>query len=331
MKKQLVITLLLALNSAAYAKVADVVSTNAAVTPVINASEVTNINFNGTVPATFTGALDPDDSTFNRTFDDCTGLSGTGTAVAFDTVNITNTSGSAGSITLAMQAPGGACPTTIDPFLLVYSTFNPATPLTGCLTGNDDFNSTNCSSVTFPIAAGQTRTVVTTSFPNATNTAGQFAYEINFAGTTGTPGGGATITPAPVPTATAIVIPTRTLPVASATASFTLSASAASATTCATTSAGYAVAPATLTTLPTGTAVPFTVTQSSTAAGTYLGAVTCTNAVGATPASVVYNYTHTVNAVVVPAIPVPALNSLGALALLAGFGMLGIFAMRRSS
>jgi hypothetical protein len=326
MKKQLVIALILALSSAAHAKVVDVVSTNAAVAPVINASEVTNINFNGTAPATFTGALDPDDSTFNRPVS-CTGLSGVGTAVAFDTINITNTSGSPGNITVFSEETAGACGT-IDSFFGLYSTFTPATPLAGCLAVDDDAGVGNCSQLVFPLLAGETRTVVVTAFDNAALATGLFPYQINFTGTTGTPGGGAIITPVPVPTATAIVIPARTLPVASATASFTLSASAASATTCATTNAGYAVAPATLTTLPTGTAVPFTVTQNSTAAGTYLGTVTCTNAAGATPASVVYNYTHTVTVVIAP---VPALNRLGALVLLTGFGLLGIFAMRRFS
>jgi hypothetical protein len=154
--------------------------------------------------------------------------------------------------------------------------------------------------------------------------------------TAGGAGGGPTITPVPVPAAAATpaVIAARTLPVASATSTFTLSASAASSTTCATTSAGYSVAPSVSTVLPAATAVTFTVTQNSAAAGTFLGAVTCTNAAGATPASFVYNFTHTVNptvVVVAPLIPTPALNIWGALALLAGLGLFGAFAARRFS
>ncbi len=148
--------------------------------------------------------------------------------------------------------------------------------------------------------------------------------------------GGTTITPAPAPAAAATpaVILARTLPVASATSTFTLSASAASSTTCATTSAGYSVAPSVSTVLPAATAVTFTVTQNSAVAGTFLGAVTCTNAAGATPATFVYNFTHTVNRAVVvevPLIPTPALNIWGAMALLAGLGLFGAFAARRFS
>ncbi len=339
MKKQLTTALFLVLTSAAYAKVVDIVSTNAAIAPVINASEVTTISFNGTAPATFSGALDADDSTFNRP-STCTVLSGVGTEVPFDTVNITNTSGNPGSITIKSQLVGGAaCLDANDTFFALYSTFTAATPLVNCLAVNDDISggTNRCSQLTFAINAGESRTVVVTGFNNAADPDGLFPYEINFAGTTGTPGGGgATITPTPAPSAAAtpFVIPTRILPAASATASFSLSASAASSTTCATASAGYAVTPAALTPLPAATAVPFTVTQNSAVAGTYLGAVTCTNAAGATPTTFVYNFTHTVNAapvVVVPLIPTPALNLWGALALLAGFGLFGAFAVRRFS
>jgi hypothetical protein len=335
MKKLLTLALCFTLNGVAHAKVADVVSTNFAVAPVIDASEVTNINFNGTVPATFTGALDADDSTFNRPVS-CSGLSAVGTAVAYDLVNITNTSANPGTITVFSEESAGVC-AAIDSVFALYSAFTPATPLAGCLAVDDDTGVGNCSQLVFPLLAGESRTLVVTAFNNASAATGQFPYQINFAGTTGSGGGGgATITPVPVPSpaATPFVIPARTLPTASATVSFTLSASAASSTTCATTSVGYSVAPAALTTLPIATAVPFTVTQNSNAFGTFAGVVTCTNAAGATPASFVYNFTHTVIAapvVAVPLIPTPALNIWGALALLASLGLFGAFAVRRFS
>ena len=88
----------------------------------------------GGVPATFTAALDLDDSTFNRPVS-CGSLSGVGTAVAYDTITITNaSSGVANFIVFTSMVGGGACAGAPDTFLVVYdTTFNPASPLTGCL------------------------------------------------------------------------------------------------------------------------------------------------------------------------------------------------------
>lgn len=140
--------------------------------------------------------------------------------------------------------------------------------------------------------------------------------------------GGATIVPGTA--AGAVTIPPRTLPTASATALLSFTASAASSTTCVATGAGYSVAPSPLT-LPATTLASVTVTQNSTAAGTYTGTVTCTNAAGATPASFVYNFTHVVSGAPVVLVPTPALNLWGAFALLAGLGLFGAFAVRRFS
>jgi hypothetical protein len=186
----------------------DVEITGPGTPPIIRASEVTNISFNGAVPASFDGALDADDSTFNRPFS-CTSLSGTGTAVAYDLVNITNTSGSPGNIVIGARLPGGATcnANTPDTFFALYSTFNPATPLAGCLAVNDDFGGTFCSQLTFALAAGESRTVVTTAFDNASTADGLFPYGITFAGTTGTVGTGApaaiTLTKRAIPGTTA--------------------------------------------------------------------------------------------------------------------------------
>jgi Abnormal spindle-like microcephaly-assoc'd, ASPM-SPD-2-Hydin len=180
---------------AAQAKVADIEVNGAAVPPVIRASEVTNISFTGTVPATFTGALDADDSVFNRPTT-CAALSGVGTAVPFDTVNITNNSGNPGNIVIKSSLVGGAaCLDANDTFFVLYSTFNPATPLSTCLAVNDDISgATNrCSTLTFALNAGESRTVVVTGFNNAADATGLFPYEVSFAGTTGTGGGSAVL------------------------------------------------------------------------------------------------------------------------------------------
>ncbi len=192
MKKNLLVALALSLSAFVQAKEVDVSVLGPAVAPVIRASETTNINFNGMVPATFAGALDADDSTFNRPLT-CTSLSGVGTAVPFDIVNITNNSGSSGSITIKTQLVGGAaCGDANDSYMVLYSTFAPATPLANCLAINDDIAAAadRCSSLTFPLNAGEARTVVVTGFNNAADPDGLFTYEVNFAGTTGTPGGG---------------------------------------------------------------------------------------------------------------------------------------------
>lgn len=144
-------------------------------------------------------------------------------------------------------------------------------------------------------------------------------------------GGGVTVV-AGTP-AGAVTIPPRTLPTASATSTLSFTASAASTTTCVAAGAGYSVSPSPLS-LPAATAASVTVTQNSATAGTYAGTITCTNAAGATPASFVYDFTHDVIAapvVVGPAAAIPALNTLGSLALLAGLGLFGVFAVRRFS
>jgi Abnormal spindle-like microcephaly-assoc'd, ASPM-SPD-2-Hydin/IPTL-CTERM motif len=117
--------------------------------------------------------------------------------VPFDTVNITNNSGNPGNITITSQlVGGGACLDANDTFFALYSTFNPASPLTNCLAVNDDISgATNrCSTLTFAMNAGEARTVVVTGFNNATAASGLFPYEVSFAGTTGTGGGAGVLT-----------------------------------------------------------------------------------------------------------------------------------------
>ncbi len=174
-------------SSSAEAQKADTVRLGAAIAPIINASENTPINYMGGTPALFTGALDADDSTYNRALT-CGGLSGVGTAVPWDTITITNNSaGTANFVVFSSLVGGGACTDTNDTFFTLYNgTFNPASPLTNCLAVNDDISgATNrCSTLSFSIPVGQTRIVVVSGFNNAADPDGLFSYQINFTGTT---------------------------------------------------------------------------------------------------------------------------------------------------
>lgn len=171
--------------------------------PQIRASENTVVSYTGTVPTLFTGALDADDSTYNRPVS-CTTLSGVGTAVPHDTVTINNNSGgTANFVVTSTLVGGGACGDANDTFFTLYNgAFNPAAPLTNCAAVNDDISgSTNrCSTLSFSVPAGESRIVAVAGFNNATDPDGLFPYEINFIGTTGTGGtGNLTITPNAVP------------------------------------------------------------------------------------------------------------------------------------
>ncbi len=153
--------------------------------PVVRASENTIIDYAGGTPDTFTGALDADDSTYNRATT-CTALSGVGTAAAYDTITITNTNPGVADFVVTSSLPGGGtCGDANDTFFTLYSSFNPATPLANCLAVNDDISGSanRCSRLTFAVPPGDTRIVVVAGFNNASAPAGLFDYEINFGGT----------------------------------------------------------------------------------------------------------------------------------------------------
>ncbi len=171
----------------------DFPSRASAAPPQINASENTVINYTGAVPATFSGALDADDSTYNRPVS-CAALSGVGIAVAYDTVTINNPTGAAANVVVTGTAPGGGvCGNDRDTVFTLYdTTFNPASPLSNCLAVHDDIGgaSNRCSTLSFSVPAGGTRIVAVAGFNNAALATGQFAYEISFAGTATTCGTG---------------------------------------------------------------------------------------------------------------------------------------------
>lgn len=165
----------------------DFAAASPAAPPVINASEDTPINYLGGVPAGFTGALDADDSTYNRAVT-CSSLSGVGTAVPFDTITITNNSaGVASFVATSSLVGGGTCGDANDTFFTLYNgSFNPASALTNCLAVNDDIAGAGnrCSSLSFAVPVGETRIVVIAGFNNAASANGLFSYEIAFTGTT---------------------------------------------------------------------------------------------------------------------------------------------------
>lgn len=123
---------------------------------------------------------------------------------------------------------------------------------------------------------------------------------------------------------------TRTLPTSTSTSTLSFTTAGAPATVnCAATGTGYTVAPASLA-LAVGTPGTVTVTHTGTTAGSFPGVVTCTPAAPAAGGPFVYNYTTTVNAAAA-LVQAPALNSFGALLLLAGIGLFGAFSVRRFS
>jgi hypothetical protein len=145
--------------------------------PVPNASEDYPVSYpGGNPPAAVTGALDADDSAYNRLTANCGGASAVGTAVLYDTITVTYTGTGTGSITLTTT--GG------DTFLTAYNgTFNPAAPATNCVGSNDDTtgvpgNGSQLANVTF--TPGQTVIFVVSSFDNAD----QFSWTADFTGTT---------------------------------------------------------------------------------------------------------------------------------------------------
>ena len=147
-------------------------------------------------------------------------------------------------------------------------------------------------------------------------------------GTVGSPSAFVATTPSNTP-ATPIVL-TRTLPTTTSNSVLTFNVTGApGALTCTTSSPGYSVAPSPLN-LVVGTPGTVTVTHTGSTAGTFAGVVTCTGPAGSTGGPFTYNFSTVVNSAVV-LIPTQALNLWGALALLAGLGLFGAFAVRRFS
>jgi hypothetical protein len=96
--------------------------------------------------------------TYNRAFEDFSGLSGLGSAVNYQTLSFSVTA--SGSYSFVSDATGGW-----DNFLFLYGpTFNPAAALTNGLIANDDSSGIGHSGFTFSLTAGASYVVVTTGF-----------------------------------------------------------------------------------------------------------------------------------------------------------------------
>ena len=163
-------------------KPVDLPATGAPGSVFLGISENTNVSYTGPVPGPIVGALDVDDSTYNRLIGACGAPSGTGTAVSYDTITINNNSGAMANFVVGTSAVGDTSSCVLgDTYLFAYSpTFDPANPAANCVTGDDDGGVPPlCSRITFPMAAGQTTVVVVTSFGNDD----LFAYQVNFDGT----------------------------------------------------------------------------------------------------------------------------------------------------
>lgn len=173
------------LTAADSGKLPDLGHQGPAVPPAVRASEDTVINYAGGTPASFTGAIDADDSTYNRATT-CAALSSVGTAAGYDMITINNTGAGVANFVVASSLTGGAaCGDANDSFFTLYSTFNPASALTGCLAVSDDISgATNrCSQLSFAIPSGESRVLVVTGYNNAADADGLFQYQINFTGT----------------------------------------------------------------------------------------------------------------------------------------------------
>lgn len=150
----------------------------------IHASEHTEVLYAGNPLPGFSGALDADDATYNRVVS-CAALSITATAVAFDTVTITNGTTAHADLTVSSTLPGGGpCGDDSDTFFTLYSSFDPAMPLQNCLAVNDDISGSanRCSHLRIALPPGARRTVAIAGFGNAALPNGLFAYQVNLAG-----------------------------------------------------------------------------------------------------------------------------------------------------
>lgn len=185
MSKSCVLAVSAFFSAAALAdKPADTMREGGPIPPTIRASEDTIINYpGGTPPANVVGALDADDSTYNRLLSGCGALSASGTAVSYDTITLTNTGSSTATLNVQVGDPADPTQCTgLDTYVSVYdSVFNPADPTTGCLASDDDSGPGFCSLLTgVSVPAASTVVIVVTSFGNGSF----FDYGVGFGGTT---------------------------------------------------------------------------------------------------------------------------------------------------
>lgn len=105
-------------------------------------------------------------ATFNRAFEDFSGLSGVGTAVRFDAFSFSVSV--SGEYSFLSSTPRPFTGNSWDNFLFLYQgSFNPADATANGLIANDDFEgSTRRSGFSVNLMAGEVYTLVTTGFEN---------------------------------------------------------------------------------------------------------------------------------------------------------------------
>ena len=128
---------------------------------------------------TYSGEITTDSNTFERPEEDCQTLSGrtvanTGTLIRVEI---------SGNYTITSQQDN------FDGFLLLYDSFNPNTPLEGCIVGDDDDGGTRTSTISDVfLEADVTYLIVTTSF--ASGGFGTFTNTVEGPGRIGETGSG---------------------------------------------------------------------------------------------------------------------------------------------
>ncbi len=119
--------------------------------------------------------------TWNRPFADCTGLSGVGTATPYSTQQFYVTTAGAYDLFSDQGYGGGTAQPQggFDGFIFVYAdSFNPASPSTNCIAGDDDAGVIGLSEILgLPLDANRTYVFVTTGFGNSD--AGPFTNQIS--------------------------------------------------------------------------------------------------------------------------------------------------------
>lgn len=162
----------------------------------------------------FTGTLDTSDPLFNRPTS-ATALSAVGTAVAYDVFTFTAEATGPYSVVGDYTAGGIGSATGLDGYLLIYTSFNPASALANLVAGDDDWPDPDgagplsifdgslipssgsygpgTTTSVLNLIGGTTYTLVVTAFDNATGTdPNRFGpYTVTVNGAIPAPGGAA--------------------------------------------------------------------------------------------------------------------------------------------
>jgi len=136
-----------------------------------------SFDFTGVSPARVQSSLTGSDPQYNRQEGDCGGLSGSGTAVYYETITIANATDTDAVLTASTSNVGDPTTCGIDTFMAAYTpSFSAGNSSSNCVASNDDAGSGLCSAVTFALDAGQSVVVVVSPYANGVS----FSYQVNF-------------------------------------------------------------------------------------------------------------------------------------------------------